>query len=585
MALFDVLSTGSSAGQRFTLTAARVVIGRHPGCGLVLDASAVSRQHAVVTAEADGHAIEDLGSRNGTFVNGERLESRRRLADGDTVTICEVRLIYHAGSGRLADGFVDGMGTSEEIIDEAADQSVIMSQVDLRQRIDEAQAAVNAEAKLKAVLGISRAIAGSLSINDVLPRLLEGIFTVFPKADRGFVLLIDPGSRRFVLRAKKIRGEDPKGAVRLSTSLIRRVAESGTAMLSADIASDSRFKSSDSLAACRVRSMMCVPFLDSAGEVIGILQVDSHDVRDGFQPVDLELLVGVAGQAAQAVEHSLAHEARIQQEHLKRDLELAHRVQQGLLPSRPVEIPGYSVFDFYEPAKEIGGDFFGYVPLAEGRVAIVLADVCGKGVSAALVMAALSADVRYCLASERDVAQAVGRINESFCRSGWDDRFATLIVAVLDPASHRLTVVNAGHLPALLRRPDGTVVEVGTESGGLPLGVDPQFVYDSTEAGIDEGSALVMFTDGISEAMDQDGGLYGLARVGEVVGSPGLPAEVGRRVLADVERHAAGQVRSDDMCLVCLTRLNRPAHQAELPQSADAARGAPLMQSVPSGGR
>lgn len=542
------------------LAADRVVIGRHPGCGLVLDASAVSRQHAVVSVDGDAHSIEDLGSRNGTLVNGERLQSRHRLADGDIVTICEVRLVYRVGNSRSSDEFVDGMGTSEDIFDEASDQSVIMSQVDLRKRVDEAQAAVNAEAKLKAVLGISRAIAGSLSINDVLPRLLDGIFTVFPKADRGFVLLVDPGSRRFVLRAKKIRGEEPKGAVRLSTSLIRRVAESGTAMLSADIASDSRFKSSDSLAASRVRSMMCVPFLDSVGEVIGILQVDSHDVRDGFLPVDLELLVGVAGQAAQAVEHSLTHEARIQQEQLKRDLELAHRVQQGLLPSQPVQIPGYSVFDFYEPAKEIGGDFFGYVPLAEGRVAIVLADVCGKGVSAALVMAALSADVRYCLASERDVAMAVGRINESFCRSGWDDRFATLIVTVLDPASHTLTVVNAGHLPALLRLPDGTVKEVGMDGGGLPLGVDPAFVYGAVEAGISAGSALVMFTDGISEAMDQDGGLYGLARVGEVMSKPiNSPTEVGRSVLADVERHAAGQVRSDDMCLVCLARLEGPA--------------------------
>ncbi|NCY03027.1 MAG: hypothetical protein EBX36_09000 [Planctomycetia bacterium] len=210
----------------------------------------------------------------------------------------------------------------------------------------------------------------------------------------------------------------------------------------------------------------------------------------------------------------------------------------------------------YEPAQHVGGDFFAYVPLSEGRLALVLADVSGKGVSAALVMAALSADVRYCLASERDLAKAVSLINESFLRGGWDDRFATLVVAVLDPRSHHVTLVSAGHLPVFLREASGRVSMIGTDLGCLPLGLDPTRGYKACELDMAVGSTLVFYTDGISEAMDHEQRLYGLERMEQVLRGPAQSAgDLGRRLLADVERHAAGQIRSDDMCLVCLGRL------------------------------
>jgi hypothetical protein len=319
---------------------------------------------------------------------------------------------------------------------------------------------------------------------------------------------------------------------------------------------------------------MCVPFLGADGFVLGVLHVDSRDVRNGFDQSDLVVLAGIAGQAAQAVAQAVAHDRRVQQEQTNRDLELAHRVQQGLLPTKPPEIPGYEVFDYYEPAKHVGGDFFAYVPLSEGRLAIVLADVSGKGVSAALVMAALSADIRYCLASERDLAKAVSLINESFLRGGWDDRFASLVVAVLDPQTHRVTLVSAGHLPVFLREASGRVQMVGTDLGCLPLGLDSTRGYEACELDLAAGSTLVFYTDGISEAMDHEQRLYGLERLEKVLTERGGGAgELGRRLLADVERHAAGQIRSDDMCLMCVGRLPATRVPAESAQSPRAVRG------------
>ena len=587
---FLELKSGPRSGERLTLRPGRLVIGRHPACDVIIDASAVSRQHAAITIQDGQHTtIEDLRSRNGTVLNGRLLTAPHQLADGDQIQICEQLLVFSVGdrparadsqsnSGPLSVSFRTSL--FDEVGDEGDHDSIIVSQLAVAEpAAGEEGSGEHAEAKLRAVLGLNRAIGSSLSLEEVLPRLLDGLFEVFPRAERGFVLLTDPSSNRLLLRASKIRGKAQTGPLRLSLSLIDTVVKSRRAILSADAAADSRFNASDSIVDCRIRSLMCVPFLGADGLVLGVIHVDSRDVRNGFDQSDLVVLAGIAGQAAQAVEQAVAHDRRVQQEQINRDLELAHRVQQGLLPTKPPEIPGYEVFDYYEPAKHVGGDFFAYVPLSEGRLAIVLADVSGKGVSAALVMAALSADIRYCLASERDLAKAVSLINESFLRGGWDDRFATMVVAVLDPKSHHVTLASAGHLPVFLREASGRVSTVGTDLGCLPLGLDPGAGYASCELHLAAGSTLVFYTDGISEAMDHEQQLYGLERLEEVLAGPAAGAgELGRRLLADVERHAAGQIRSDDICLVCVGRQPAVGAPAESAQSPRAVRGRPVVQ-------
>jgi len=264
-------------------------------------------------------------------------------------------------------------------------------------------------------------------------------------------------------------------------------------------------------------------------------------------------LVVIANEKDKAKEKMMS--AKLEREQLNRDLELAHRVQQGLLPSRPPELPGYDIFDFSEAARHVGGDFFGYVPLAGGRLAVVMADVSGKGIAAALLMAALSADVRYCLASDADLERAVAQINQSFLRGGWDDRFATLLVAVLDPASHTVTICNAGHLPVFLRDPDGTVRQVATDLGGLPLGMVEGHAFHSCTIDLPPGTSFLLCTDGVTEAMDHDGRCYGIDRLEQLLAGPAATAEgLGRRILADIDRHTAGVSGSDDICLVCVRR-------------------------------
>ena len=503
MPFLDLVTAGRRV-TRFPLAEGRTIIGRHPGCEIVFDAAAVSRQHAVVALSPDGAFVEDLQSRNGTFVNGVPLAARRRLEDGDEIGVCGQRLVFVESSRRRPRTAAPEAAVSStgHVILDGGSSGVIVSQLELPSPGGEVEGQ-HAEAKLRAVLGLNRAIGASVAAEDVLPRLLDGLLEAFPQAERGFVLLVDPQSGRLAVRAQRVKPTAAASPLRVSLSLVNMVADSRRAVLSADAAADTRFRDQESILDCRIRSVMCVPVVRADGGVMGVVQVDSRDISPGFAEADLEVLAGVAGQASQAIEQALAHDERLAREQLARDLELAHRVQQGLLPSRPPEVPGYDIYDYYESARHVGGDFFGYVPLADDRLAIVLADVSGKGVSAALLMAALSADVRYCLASEPDLGTAVARINESFLRGGWDDRFATFVVAVLDPRRHVATLCNAGHLPGFLVDASGSVGTVGDGLGGLPLGMaGSDACFRTCEVPFQPGATLVLFTDGISEALD-----------------------------------------------------------------------------------
>jgi serine phosphatase RsbU (regulator of sigma subunit) len=301
--------------------------------------------------------------------------------------------------------------------------------------------------------------------------------------------------------------------------------------------------------------MICAPMFGMDGQPLGVLQIDTLNQRARFTDEDLEVLAGVASQAAVAIDNAKMHEQVVAQQALQRDLELARRMQRALLPQKPPEVPGYFFFDYYQAARQVGGDYYDYVLLPGGRFAVIVGDVAGKGVSAALLMARLSSDVRFSLASETDPAKAVQQINEGFARRDWQDKFVTMIAAVVNPKTNELTVVNAGHMAPLLRGTDGQIEEIGPDIAGLPLGVTDGYEFAAYTRQLEVGEVITVFTDGISEAMNSDRELYGLERLRNGLSSPGVKAaELGEYILDDVRRFANGYAQSDDMCMVCFGR-------------------------------
>lgn len=552
---------GLNPGQLFPLEKDKAILGRHPDCQIVLDAGAVSRQHAQILQVGEDYFVEDLRSRNGTFVNGQLVEGRHKLNDNDKLKICDLLLSFH-----LTEPLPQSASTISQpaptdsalamVVDDSGKtfSSTIMSKVDIPSSRSGMHISVNPETKLKALLEITRNLSTAISMEQVLPKILDSLFTIFLQADRGFVVLQETEGGPLIPKAIKHRRGDEE-MIRISRTIVNQVLTSKQAVLSADAASDSRFDSSQSLADFRIRSMMCAPLVGNEGRAFGVIQIDTMDQRSRFRQDDLDVLASVACQAAAAVENAQLHEQALKNRDLQRDLELAHKVQQGFLPSAPPQVAGYDFFDFYEAANQVGGDYFDYVPLPGNRLAVVLADVSGKGAAAALLMAKLSADARYSLVSEPTAAQAINRLNASFSRSGWEDRFVTLVLAMLDLDNNTVTIVNAGHMDPLLRHSNGKVEPIGMLEGGMPLGVDAECVYEQFTIPLNSGESITVFTDGFSEAMNSKGELYGIERLQQRLAAnvPNV-AGLGPLILDDVKKFVGKWKQSDDMCLICFGR-------------------------------
>jgi serine phosphatase RsbU (regulator of sigma subunit) len=193
--------------------------------------------------------------------------------------------------------------------------------------------------------------------------------------------------------------------------------------------------------------------------------------------------------------------------------------------------------------------------LPGNRLAVLVADVSGKGISAALLMAKVSAEARYLLASEASPAQAVNRLSAGFEGHGWDDRFVTFILAVIHCDEHEVVLVNAGHMPPFLRHTDGRVETVGAGAAGVPVGVDPSWKYEESRVKLLPGESLTAFTDGFSEAVNASGQMYGLEELERQVGERADNVQqLGQHILNKVKSFVGGYRQSDDMCLLCLGR-------------------------------
>jgi len=248
-------------------------------------------------------------------------------------------------------------------------------------------------------------------------------------------------------------------------------------------------------------------------------------------------------------------------ERIKLDLELARGVQRGFLPMRTPEVPGYEFFAHYESAYEVGGDYYDFILLPRERVAILLGDVAGKGVVAALLMAKLCAEARFCMLTEPDAATAVTKLNSLMTQSGIADRFVTLVAAVLDPVRHTATLVNAGHPPPLIyHRATRTVEEaISNEVAGLPLGVLDDSKYSSCQISLEPGDTVLAFTDGVTEAVNLQGRQLQTKGVYTAVqGEAFWPCALGERVVKVVKQFAAGCSQNDDISLVGFGRTCSP---------------------------
>jgi serine phosphatase RsbU (regulator of sigma subunit)/pSer/pThr/pTyr-binding forkhead associated (FHA) protein len=533
---------GPNEGQLVPLEGDRFVLGRNPDCGIVIPVTSVSREHAQILRLQGRYFIEDKQSRNGTFVNNQPISARTLLRHNDRIRICDFLAAFLDTPGDDGDEgeAADGPSTVEAMLSHT-------SHLLLEKQPAE---------KLRTLLEISSDLAKTLQLDSLLPKIADSLFHLFPQADRCFLIQSGDGDR-LLPRVVKTRRASEETTARFSRSIVRRCLETAQAFLSGDASRDDRIQLSQSVVDFRIRSVMCAPLCRVDGKAFGVIQLDTQDHGKKFKEEDLKLLCGVANQAAIALENSRLIEEAVLQERLQRDLALAKQIQFSFVPREVPHIPGYEFWGHYEPAQQVGGDYYGYIPLPDGKLVVAVGDVAGKGVAAALLMAKLSSESRFSFLTEGDPARALGKLNDllyEFCSRA--DRFITFAAVVLDPRRHLVRMVSAGHPAPLLCRPGAALQNAMPGSvAGVPLGILEGFAFESCQLSLHPGDGLLLFTDGVTDSMSVQGRAFEMkgiqAAVQQAGGGPRLAVDA---VVRAVKLHAANRDPHDDLTVVALGR-------------------------------
>lgn len=524
-----------------------LVVGRGAECDIQVGDLRVSRQHCRFERRGDELWIEDLGSRRGTRVNGAPLGGSRRLEAGDLVDLSEEsRLTVRRAdsTGRLPDP--DPLSATifrdpEKVLAQRSDFRTASSEKELLSYVE----------RLHLLNEVHRALAESPSRDALLEMILDRIFRQL-QPEQAAVLLLGPD--RELARAVTRPAGLAAGELFFSRSLVREVTERRLAALVLDAPRDERFAGAASILVAGVRSVLAAPLLTPEG-VLGLIVLSSRARVRQFGEADLELLVSLASVAALHLRNAALADEAAERRRLEEELTLARRIQLALLPTELPEIPGYDVLAGNIPSRGVSGDLYTVARHPEsGAGTFFVADVSGKGMAASLLGASLEALAAGPIEVDYLPDEICTRVSRRLWARTPPEKYATAFVWRLEPATHRLSWTNAGHNAALLIRAGGEIERL--PASGPPLGLLPSAEFRRGEGAFAPGDLLVVYTDGISEAVDPDDEEFGLARLEAVAGEHRLePLEALRDAIENaLDEFACGVPYADDRTLVLLRR-------------------------------
>lgn len=486
------------------------LLGRTRRADVWLPDRGVSARHALLRTTDAGTFVMDLGSQNGTFVNQRRVDTPVKLVDGDVLRLGDAIVEFRASAPEAPPSTTQMI----RLADVRPDQTHVMLTMPTgihaapkprleRRKDDVAAKAAARYAAMQVELG--RLLMKSLSAAELLPLVADHLLTALPQAQRVFVLRGDGREGQLQLEVARVRSGEHD--LTLSRTLISRVIEQREAVLYSDVQAEVSMRDAVSMQVSAVRAVMCAPMAFD-DQLYGVLQVDTKASIAAFTETDVHMLVAVATQVASALAYAVLHEKRLKQELLEHDLTLARRIQRQFLPEQPPEVDGYEFAVHFQPAMAVGGDFFDFLPLDRGRLAMIVGDVSGKGVAAAIYGASVLAELRALLQQYADPVRVLQDLNVRLSQRDREGMFVTLALATVTLDTGELALATAGHpLPAI--RDAEKVVGVLGENGPPPLGIDDEAQFVSHRYALDDGDTVLVYTDGIPEAVDATGALFG----------------------------------------------------------------------------
>jgi phosphoserine phosphatase RsbU/P len=559
------------AAEHFQISRLRVTIGRSARNDLCIPDPFASRVHAEVRSEGDDYFLQDLGSANGTLYNGSVVEAPITLTRGGRIQIGETEIIFNDSSFPLSSGATMITDNSESI----PEATIALSSADrttsgLFEAIEGARTKEDSAAReprqtdLLALIGkVGVALLASVTLTETLEQIVSLVFEAVP-ADRCMIMMRDaknPDLKVAVARLRDRAGE--VGEIRISRSVIDEVVANGKSVLTSDAQSDPRF-AGGTVMLQGVRSVLAVP-LGVGANVFGIIYADSPLSDNRFTEDHLKVLTTLASVAAIRVENARLTEEQIERERLEREQQVASEIQQRFLPAAAPQIDGYELQGISFPCYEIGGDYYDFIQREDGKLVVALGDVSGKGTAAALLMSSLHAAIHAQADTHDSIVETISAVNRYLVESIPPNRFVTLFYAELDSNNGSLAFLNAGHNPPLIVHAGGTMEQLA--SGGLPLGIMSDAEFREGRTQLRRGDVLVIYSDGVSEAVNANGEEFGPTRLYEVV-ARNLDASAGGirdRIESALTKFCQGTPAADDITLVI---VKRNAEAAELSATA-----------------
>lgn len=531
------------------------LLGRTRRADVWLPDRGVSARHALVRTTDAGTFVMDLGSQNGTFVNQRRVDTPVKLVDGDVLRLGDAIVEFRVGEPPPPPSDT----VMVRLADVRPDQTHVMLALPTgiqkapprleRRREDVAAKAAARYAVLQDELG--RLLMKSLSPAALLPQVADRLLAALPQAQRVFVLRGDGREGQMQVEVARVRSGDQDLTV--SRTLISRVIEKREAVLYSDVHAEGSIRDADSMQMSAVRAVMCAPMAFD-DQLFGVIQVDTTASIAAFTDSDMHMLVAVATQVAATLAYAGLHERRLKQELLDHDLALARRIQRQFLPEQPPEIDGFGFAVHFQPAMAVGGDFFDFLPLDRGRLAMVVGDVSGKGVAAAIYGASVLAELRALLQQYADPVRVLQDLNVRLSQRDREGMFVTLSLATVAIDSGELSLATAGHPLPYVRSGDKAVAVLG-ETGPPPLGIDDEARFTAHRYALDDGDTVLAYTDGIPEAVDEHGELFGQERLSTAMGDcDGSAAGACETVLDATLKFLDGQPFGDDVTITALAK-------------------------------
>lgn len=549
-----VIEAGENEGMVYPLDGEQVTLGRAPESTIQILDTRISRTHLILEHKDEGWFARDNGSKNGTSLNGEPFAGSVHLVPGDVVQMGDSILVFESEFSSTTNGGTTGGGVRVTEDDSGLKTSTTLKVKEAGVASDMTivrQAGGDADERLRSLYEIGQLIQTTLELDDLIQKIVDSILNVLLPTHAA-ILLYDQKLGIFVPKVIH-RPDESNEDIVISSSILHKAMEDRVGVLMTDPASDRRFQASESIVCNLIRSAICVPLI-CKGDILGAIYLDTREFGRTYDEDDLQWVVGVSTQAALGISVSLVHQESLSRSEQKRDLEIARSIQMNLLPKTMPEIAGFQFWGTSEPALMVGGDYYDIAELPDGDIALAIADVSGKGIPAAILVASVRSAVRIESRSLPDhgILEVVKRLNQNIYEETMSHMFVSMVLAYFEPEMRRLTYCNAGHVHPILCGPDGRIQEL--DAGTCFLGVLEDIPMEKGSVKLEPGSILVFVTDGVTEAMNREGDLYGTERLSQFVAKH---ARLSARDFCDalqndIERFREGTEPTDDLTVLVL---------------------------------